>query len=238
MNTEHIIKTFKQKVNILIVDDDPTIVKNISHCLCSPIIKIHKSLSKHDAIKKINTQIEPWACWILDIDLGNDESGLDILQKYSHFPFSIMLSGLRSMTIGTKAMHNGALEVFDKDPDSLGLLLHEVCKIATLGFILQGKKTQYLSHFLVLLRNRIPSAVEWAKCNNISTRHLERICSIHSTLTPRFIVSLYHSLFFLLYKDTVLFNTGESNEFPDDFYNQHINFVNKNLNHYKQALFC
>jgi DNA-binding NarL/FixJ family response regulator len=182
----------------------------------------------------INAAQTPWHCWILDIMIG-EEDGLTLLEMYPNYPYIIMLSGLRSMTRATEALQKGALTVFDKNPSSLDLLYDEVCRVAAIGFILGGKKTQYLSVFSILKEHKIETAQQWAHKAFITERQLERICSIHSPLTPRLIIPLFYALFHFLRRNISLLQENVDQSI-DEFYSNHISFVIKHIQKYQQDL--
>lgn len=224
---------FNKKINILTVDDEPVILDAVTGIFSSPLFNIAIGSTVREAFRIISKSEDPWHCWILDINIEKEGDGFDILKKYPNFPFAIMLSGLRSMTIASDAMKYGAIGVFDKDPASLDLLHDGVCKVASLGFILGGKGGQYLEHFQLLMTNHIKNPEEWANLACISIRQLERVCTIHSSLTPRFIISLYYTLYFSL-TDGSPHSEGPVSD--SDFYNSHIHFFNKHYEKYQEVL--
>lgn len=233
---------FKNKVNLLVIDDEPIILDAVIGIFSSPLFNITTGSTLQEAYKIINKTEVPWHCWILDINIEREEDGFEILKKYPKFPFAIMLSGLQSMTIASKAMKSGAIGVFDKDPSSLDLLHDGVCKVASMGFILGGKGGQYLPQFELLMTNHIKNSEEWANLACISVRQLERICAIHSPLTPRFIISLYYTLYFSLTGGSPAsiepIDTSENYLLSSDtdFHQYHICFFNKHFEKYQEVL--
>jgi hypothetical protein len=191
---------FRNKVNILLVDDDRHILKSLESNFSSPLFKTSCIDSFSGAFTAITAPAPPWHCWILDIDLGENRSGLEIMKAMPHFPFVIVLSGLQSMRIAAEAVKQGSLAVFDKDPDTLERLYDETCKISALGYLLGGKKTQYLQVYRLLTNSVISSIEEWADKACISLRQLHRIAEIHPVTTPKASLSLYYSIYYLLYK--------------------------------------
>ncbi len=187
-------------INLLIVDDFPIMQKSIVDLFSSPLFNINTAASACEARTSINSK-KLWHCWILDISMEEKYSGINLLSEYPHYPFAIILSGLRSMSVASRAMELGAYKVFDKDPQLLPVLHQEVCKLSAISYILNGAGTKYLSLFSLLSQMRIDSAEAWASNAYMTVRQLERICSMHSHLTPRFLIPLYYTLEQLLQID-------------------------------------
>ncbi len=197
-------------INLLIVDDDRHILKSLENNFSSPLFKITCIDSICDALSATRDQTREWHCWILDIDLGENRSGLEIMQASPHYTFVLVLSGLQSMKIAAEAMEQGALAVYDKDPDSLERLYDKTCRIAALGKLLGGKPTQYLPVYLLLTDSIITSVEEWADKAHLSLRQLQRITGMHPVDTPKASLSLYCSLYYRLFQG----NSTESRKLP------------------------
>lgn len=228
-----IANAFHQKINLLIVDDYTIMLSAIIDLLASPIFNKTPATSAAQA-RDLITGAEQWHCWIFDIALEEEQSGLHLLEEHSHFPFTIMLSGMRSMSIASRAMQIGAYRVFDKNPDLLPALHAEVCTLAALGYILGGIGTKYFSFFSQLSKSVFATPEEWANQCCVTVRQLERICTIHSHLTPRFIIALYYTLRYILYlNDIKQYPTAEILSNPtvaiDTAIAGHINFVHRHL---------
>ena len=240
---DNILECFNKKINLLIVDDEPIVLDVVKSVLSSPLFNIHSAFSLSQAFKVIDEAKEPWHSWVLDINIGDRDDGIDIIKRYPKYPFAVMLSGLRSMTKASQALQSGAMKVFDKTPESLELMHDEVCKIAALGFILGGRNTQYLSNFTNLTEHTFSNPSQWAESSCITVRQLERICSGHSLLSPKYCISLFYALSYVLSKDEdITFkksNQSEANsdENIDPFYHSHVDFVSKNLEKYRAHLF-
>jgi CheY-like chemotaxis protein len=190
---------FRNKVNLFLADDDRHVLKSLETCFSSPLFKTTCADSFQEALTKITAPSPPWHCWILDIDLGENRSGLELMKSMPHFPFIIVLSGLRSMRIAAEAVKQGALAVFDKDPDALERLYDETCKIAALGYLLGGKQTQYLPVYRLLANSLISSIEEWAEKACLSLRQLHRIAEMHPVNTPKASLSLFYGIYYLLF---------------------------------------
>jgi ActR/RegA family two-component response regulator len=193
------ITLFSGKVKLLILDDDISLCKSLSGIFVSPLFNISTATDLDQAFTAIGKPSNQWHCWIVDVDLGNGQNGLEIFKQRPKFPFAIVLSGLRSMGIASDAMKLGARIVLDKNPDSFDKLYDEVCKNGALGFVLGGKSTPQINTFLHLQEAAITTVDEWASKACVPVRHLQRICQLHQSLTPRYALALYRTIYFLLW---------------------------------------
>lgn len=225
-----LLDSFKEKFNLLIVDDYPVMGNTVFDLFGSPLYSKTLASSAAEARQRI-TQNNLWHAWVLDIAMEEEDSGLRLLSDYSNFPYIIMLSGMRSMHMASRAMQLGAHKVYDKNPQHLASLHKDVNTLAALSWILQGVGTKYLSQFLLLSEFDINTTDTWATRACITVRQLERICTLHSHLTPRFIPSLFYTLQFLLgLEDTITdaYLTSVAEQVPESL-EQHLHFVHKNL---------
>lgn len=193
-----IISSISRKINVLAVDDDPAILEMIKDLLSSPFVNLITANSAFKAEKLINDKKYHWHCWTLDITMEEEKSGITVLKNNPGFAFVIMLSGMQSMSIASEAIAAGAMRVFDKIPSEIEPLKESLCKIATLGFLTGGAVSKNLDTYTLFFDNFFQTPEEWAQKACITTRQLERICRIHSDLTPRFQIPLYYSLYHLL----------------------------------------
>ncbi len=238
---QNISEAFEKKINLLLVDDDKDSLNLLENMFSSPLFNIKKVSAFKPALNTIDKSNMFWHCWIVDIALGEYNEGLKLLKRYQKFPFTIVFSGIGSMTVASEAMHLGAMNVFDKKQQYINSFFEEVCKVAALGFILKGKQTKYLSYFLHLKETNFLNREKWAKRACVSMRQLERVCSMHSILTTRCLLSFYYSLYFLLLngKGSSRKNSSGRNTKWDyaskDFFLPHIQFVNKKLDTFRQS---
>ena len=191
---------FAKSINLLVVDDYAEMGNVIVELFSSPLFNSTLAFSAGEA-RGIIPKTDRWHCWVLDIAMEEEESGLQLLNENHHFPFVVILSGIRSMNIASRAMQLGAFKVFDKDPQLFPTLHEDVCSLAALAYILKGTGTKYLSLFNHLTLSTISSTETWANKACLTVRQLERICSLHTHLTPRFIPSLFYTLRLLLRLD-------------------------------------
>ena len=237
---DKIIKAFEGQINLLLVDSDKKYLEFLESTFTSPLFNIKKVSSLQPALAAIRKSNDFWHCWVVDVALGEHNEGLTLLKKYRGFPFTIVWSGLGSMTIASEAIHLGAMNVFDKSRKYIDLFSKEVCKVAALGYILQGKNSKYLPYFLLLKEAHFKNRERWANRACVSIRQLERVCASHSSLTTRYLLSLYYSLYYLLLRgcDTKEFTkiVRGRRHLSNDFFNPHIEFVDKNLSKFQQTL--
>jgi CheY-like chemotaxis protein len=217
---------FARSINLLVVEDYAEMGNLIVELFSSPLFNFTLASSAGEA-RLVIPKTDTWHCWVLDIALEEEESGLQLLAEHPQFPFVVMLSGIRSMNIASRAMQLGAFKVFDKDPQLFPALHEDVCSLAALSYILKGTGTKYLSLFHHLAQSNIESTETWANKACLTVRQLERICSLHSHLTPRFIPSLFYTLRALLHLD-------RAKAIPPSLQNdpslrQHMDFVVKHI---------
>lgn len=220
-----------KKINILIVDDYPLIRNALTEMFSSSLFNVFIASSAKEARTIIPT-LPVWHGWILDIAMEEEESGLSLLADHPHFPFAIMLSGIRSMHTASRAMELGAYKVYDKDPSILPQMHKDACTMAALAYILKGRTTKYFSLFGILSRDTVTSAEEWAQKACLTTRQLERISSTHFAMTPRFILPFFYAVRYLLLHD--LFTDTHTNEEPScseeaEVVAKHLGFIHKNM---------
>jgi ActR/RegA family two-component response regulator len=197
------------KVNLLIVDDDQLILKALTARFDSPLFQITTAENYNDACLKIAQPGTHWHCWILDIDLGDEHNGFDIVKLFPDFHFVIVLSGLRSMHLASEAIARGAMYVFDKNPDLFERLHDAVCKVAALGYLLHGNSSHAMNHFLLLERSVMTSIDEWAAKACVDVRHLQRICEARTGAGARNALSMYYGLYSLL-RGEIAFSSSEA----------------------------
>lgn len=192
-----------QAISILLVDDESGQRDLIQTILDSSLIKITPASSLNEARKIIRGSTAPWNCWIIDLNLGRNQSGLSLLEESNSFPFIIVMSGLGSMQISCEATKKGALEVFDKKPQNLLTeFVDKAYRVASLGYLLNGKRTDYLATFLCLKDSVLHTAPEWADKACISIRYLEKLCNLHVGLAPRYALPYFYALCCSLYTET------------------------------------
>ena len=200
-----------RKFNILLIEDNFYTLEAVQDMLDSPLLNVESAHSYAIARQRIMDSRIRWHCWVLDINLGGNENGLNLMREFSRFPFIIILSGLKNMHLASQAVRLGAVDVFDKSPrTSLFSFTDAVFRTAVLGYLLNGKGSDHLPTFLALKNHVLCSVPEWAQHSCLSVRYLERICTIHFDLSPRHVLSLYY---FLLSSIHLLENDASIKEF-------------------------
>lgn len=195
---------FRDTVNLLVVDDNRHILSSIERTFGSPVFRKTMIESYDDAVNFIKSGSN-WHCWILDIDLGENHSGIDLMKAWPRFPFVIIMSGLQSMHAAAEAVNHGAMAVFDKNPDFFQRIYDETCRTATLGFVLGGKHSQYLDTYRLLGTSLVKTPEAWAEKACVTLRQLHRICDLHPIGTPKATLSMFYTLYTLLFKGQLPF---------------------------------
>jgi CheY-like chemotaxis protein len=193
-----LIELFRKKINFLVLDDDEIIRESVVRMFSSPLFNTVSAGSLDQALTIIGSTLTGWHCLIVDLDLGDVASGLTLFRKFPGYPFSIVLSGLRSMTLATEAMHLGACAIVDKDPSVLEQLYSQVLKTAALGFLLNGRSSPDLDTFRFLQDPAVDSVEAWADRSGVTTRKLYRICETYPPLTPHYALALYRTIYYML----------------------------------------
>jgi ActR/RegA family two-component response regulator len=194
---------FCNKIKLLVVEDDEFMCKSLRDIFLSPLFYVSTASSFEEASDVIGNSPDQWHCWIVDINLGKRKTGIDLLKVYPNFQFSIFLSALHSMTKASEAMHQGARTVLDKIPNDFSILFNEVNKLAAIGFLLNGSFTSQLEVFLLLQETTTNSIEEWARKACMDIRKLQRLCEPYN-ITPRYALSLYKTIYFLLWQRTAI----------------------------------
>lgn len=206
------------RINLLLVDDDYPIL----HSLCglfsssSPLFCVKTASSFEEAETAIKCQKGNWHAWVIDIDLGTKRSGFDILKTNPNFPFTAVLSGLHSMSLGSEASKYGAMQVFDKGASFFEKMYGDLCGIAALGFILRGRNTKHLPIFSLLQDLSIRSSKEWAYKAQVTFRQLARICEIQGNVHSQHYIAYYNACRYLLAQNQPFKHGIESNTIRQD----------------------
>ncbi|MCX7725700.1 MAG: hypothetical protein N2053_02495 [Chitinispirillaceae bacterium] len=236
-NISYLQELLREKINLLIVEDNEMMGKSLLNLFSSPLFKPVIATSICEA-KGLLPQ-KNWHSWILDVALEEKESGLKLISENPNYPYIVVLSGIKSMSIASKAMRLGAFKVYDKKPSMLKDLYEDVCTLSTLAFLLKCKGTKYFSLFLVLSQMIIETAEKWAHQAFLTVRQLERICTSNSNLKPKDVLPLFYTFRFLLMSDSTssvkqLLPTKESREFIAHC----VDFVAKNIDTVYKEILC
>lgn len=215
---QQFIRSFTGKVNVLVVDDD----KDMCEILCndvflSPLFKFRYATNLQDAHALIREQKLKWHCWIIDINLKSEKDGSSLLEAFPQFNFAIVFSGMSTLETASNAIKKGAIAAFSKNPALLfssDAFYNEVCKVSALSFMLKGQHVAHQDIFKPLLESFVTNVEEWASCTNMTTRHLQRICSLYTPIAPRALLQLFHSLYYTLRAPS--FTEQFESETPED----------------------
>lgn len=199
-NISYLQVLLRERINLLIVEDNEMMANSLLNLFSSPIFKPVIATSTIEA--KNLLQQRSWHCWILDVALEEKESGLQLISENPNYPYIIVLSGIKSMNIASKAMRLGAFKVYDKKPSMLKDLYEDVCTLSSLSFLLNCKGTKYFSLFLILSQMIIKTAEEWANQAYITVRQLERICVSNSNIKPKDVLPLFYTFKIILMLDS------------------------------------
>jgi CheY-like chemotaxis protein len=233
---ENLAYFFSKRIKILIVEDDKNILAYLEGFFSTPYIQVETAATAEDAFSIISSSVGmPWHCWIVDLGLGT-RSGLDIVESNRQFPFTIIHSGIGSMEIAAKAIKLGAAEVIDKKPDSIFKLIMKVCKLVPLSFLCKGFLPKNTSVFFLLKENILRNHLDWANTANLSLRQLQNICSMHTGISPTYVLPFYYGMHYLLLK------SFGNDTFPIEYSSHHsfffncLQFVENNLPYYQNFL--
>jgi ActR/RegA family two-component response regulator len=201
------VDVFARKVNILVIDDDLEIgTMLINDIFLSPLLNLVYAKSYNDALNQISNKKRKWHCWIIDINLKEQNDGSSLLERFPDFDYAIIFSGISTLETASNALKKGAISAFSKDPMFLfssDAFYNEVCKVSALSFILKGAHNEHRNVFQLLFSNMITTVEEWAHQAHLSQRQLQRVCELYTPFAPRVILPLYHSLYYLIRKPSI-----------------------------------
>lgn len=205
-STTEIVRTLQScmagKVQLLIVDDDKRICQCLKDMLfISPIFNVTCISTFDDAVKTIAAGSRKWHCWVLDYMLGSVNTGVELIDKFPHFGYTIFLSAAKSMQAATQVIHKGAHAAFDKDPEVLfesDMFYRHVCFLSAVSYLLGGTRTDAFAVFELLWSHNILTIDEWAQSACKTTRQLRNICNENTGMPPGQALLLYHTLYYLL----------------------------------------
>ncbi len=201
------IAAFQKKINILIIDDDPQIGEMlVNDMFLSPLLNLEYVNTFKAATELISERKKKWHCWIIDINLKEQQDGSNLLDRYPDFDYAVIFSGASTLETASNALKKGAISAFSKDPAFLyssDAFYNEVCKVSALSFVLKGAHNEHKNIFEPLISNTIRSVETWAMEVNISQRQLQRTCELYVPFAPRMLLPLYHSLYYMIRKPSI-----------------------------------
>jgi DNA-binding response OmpR family regulator len=113
-DTTQVVTLLKKRINILLLDDNPEVVRMLEKLFDSPYFNLTTATSLSAAREALKSATHPWHSWILDLNLGSADAGLNLVEDFADFPYVTILSGLRDVYAGSRAYKMGILNVFDK----------------------------------------------------------------------------------------------------------------------------
>jgi hypothetical protein len=228
---------YSKRVNLLIVEDEPEILSWLGEIFLIPSINVSIAKTLDEAKALINSSGITWHCWIIDMCLGDRKNaGLELIEESNNFPFSIVYSGIQSMECASRATQVGAAAVIDKGNKSIEKLIDAVCRIAPLAFICKNSAHKNKETIFLLQKHQFLQPQEWADKAGISLRHLQRICALHTTIQPSFIIPFYYGTRLFLSSNLSKNETLQKSE-ELRFQQDCSAFILENLMFY-QNLFC
>jgi hypothetical protein len=194
-----VVQYLAGRIHLLIVEDDENLLTTLAGLFSTSCIAVARASSIGEARSAIALREAPWHCWIVDLCLGgNKNAGMALIEEHNNFPFAIVYSGTGSMENASLAIREGAGAVIDKGYGSTTKLIREVCELAPLAVLCNGKISKS-KEVLFLLKNQIiRQPKEWAKRSGISVRQVENICSMHTGMPPSLAIPFYYGLRYLL----------------------------------------
>ena len=234
---ESVSRCFSGRIHLLIVEDEEYILSALAGIFSIPSITVTTASTIDEARTAIAARGGDWHCWIIDLGLGGKKNaGMALIEESDNFPFAIVYSGLGSMESASHAIQIGAEAVIDKGFGSTAKLITEVCGLAPLAVLCNGKIFKSKEVLLLLKNNFVRDPKEWAKKSGMSLRQIENISSLHTGMPPSIVIPFYYGLNYLLLKE-IHGKEPAVNMEKLTFYKSCIDFLRENLPAYKDLLF-
>ena len=200
-NIDLISARLRGAIKVLIVDDFDLLLTAVAGLFNSPFFEV-TAVDSFEGAKRVIEQkgSQYWNAAILDMDLGEGPSGLDLMPLLKNVPVCV-LSGLQSMSVAAEAMKRGAVAVFDKSPTAFLPLYEETCCAASLADVMGTQQTQYKHIFHLITQTTTKSIDDWASAACLSTRQLHRVCDLHPWQDPKLTLALFYTISVCLWKD-------------------------------------
>ena len=231
----HIHKLFK-RINLLIVEDDASLLLMLKNNFSLPYINIVQASSMKAARKAIAGFGGAWHCWIVDMCLGDTKNaGTALIEGHDAFPFAIVYSGLGSMEGAAGAIQKGAAAVIDKGPGTLEKLIGEACGLMPLGVLCKGVLRKKKELLFLFRDHIIRNPNEWADKAGITLRQIENISVSTTGIPPSYTIPFYNGMRYLLAE-----SLGISGRFIAEtdgaFYRGCVEFLEENQDYYRNML--
>lgn len=171
---EHAARNTAATTNILFLDCGAALAARVRSTFFASSVAITIVDSYRQAIDQITRKRITWHCWALHEEAG----GVELLEKYPHHAYCIILSRRPTAALYKKAMRLGAFDIHDHTPGLTRELSAKIRHAAALNHLLDGSRSDELHRFQ-LLANTPRSVQAWSHAANISVRHLYRLCKTH-----------------------------------------------------------
>jgi hypothetical protein len=225
------------KINLLIVEDDEALLPALAGIFSVSCMAVVQATSLDEARSAIARPGTAWHCWIIDLCLGGKKNaGMALIEEHNDFPFAIVYSGIGSMESASHAIRIGAEAVIDKGGGSIAKLLREVCGVAPLAVLCNGKIFKRKEVLFLLKNHTIRDPKEWAEKSGMSLRQIENISSMHTGMPPSLVIPFYYGLRHLLATD-ISGKEPEVNKEELTFQKGCFDFLQNNLPTYQNFLF-
>jgi hypothetical protein len=232
-----VAKFLSGKINLLIVEDDETLLSALTGIFSVSSMAVVQATTIDEARSAISRPGTSWHCWIIDLCLGGKKNaGMALIEEHNDFPFAIVYSGIGSMESASHAVRMGAEAVIDKGCGSIAKLVREVCGLAPLAVLCNGKIHKSKEVLFLLKNHTIGDPKEWAEKSGMSLRQIENISSLHTGMPPSLALPFYYGLRHLLVTDMSGKEPAAKKE-ELTFYKNCVDFLQNNLPTYQNFLF-
>jgi response regulator RpfG family c-di-GMP phosphodiesterase len=192
-------KTLTKRINILFIDDDEKFLEMIVDLLDAPCFNIVTAQNYREATRILDNNKIRWHCVVIDHYLGPEYTGLDIIKRYPKIKATIFFSGAANCEDSVSAFCHGATVVSKGGIKSITHLVDEIYKKVVINYFINGLVVKELDIFKMLYENDIYSLEDWAKKIGNTTRHLSRLCQVHTNISSKKVLLLLKGMSFYLY---------------------------------------
>ncbi|MBN2037236.1 MAG: response regulator [Chitinispirillaceae bacterium] len=237
MNSASTLQFMSGRINLIIVEDEESLLSMLRATFSSPYINIVTASEMREAGEKIAQRGAIWHCWIVDMCLGErKDAGTALIEENNNFPFAIVYSGLGSMEGAARAIQKGAAAVIDKGVDTLEKLVWEACSLMPLGVLCKGVLRKKKELLFLFKEHSIRDPNEWADKAGITLRQMENISMSATGMPPSFTIPFYYGMRHLLAT-----NLGVDRQFittaEQAFCRGCVEHIEENRDYYRDTLF-
>jgi len=189
--------TFAGAIRLLYIEDLAALMDIVCDGMfVSPLCRCKTAFTLEEADRMLQGP-KPFHCLILDLSLESHNDGLKLLVHKPYYYYCVALSGAQSMEDAAEAMKEGCHGVYDKrtvftkNPHKF---IIETCTLATLAFLLKGKKPSRPDMFDLLTQRFITSPNEWSEWYCLNSYSVRETCVMDSGLTAKQFLNIFHAL--------------------------------------------